>query len=490
MPDSATLEIHELNVGQGDSILILNRDLAAVRKKIVAKKGEPAAAALAPIDYMPYAIANDVALAGTVRKALLVDGGDDEYGGDVLGYLEMHGVLAPGTVYTPNLSLLVSHYHDDHMAGLRSIFKERVDPTRKGEKVTYRERYRPGDVYMTLGNKKADPSTQRFGLFGKDVTSATGTFTNPTRRHNLGPGGVDAQGATTRIELGTGVDGIAIGLYAIAAAQSVFSRTTGGPVAVVSKGKKADQNDRSIVLVLEYGSFRYFVGGDIGGNGKNGGGNFGTNGMDTAGKKFFSGHADVESKLGPALEAFFPGTTAWKAGQPKYPNAGYCTAVKANHHGSSSSVDVYSLATMRPCVAVISSGVKARFHRHPTQQVMDRMSNTPRWPLRGKTRTTTTPNTIVQVYLTEVAAQVKGKVFPVDLRGGRIVGDIILRPVDESVAAVQASTAAGTPLRVQVYGTGAQTGLADPTSVLRPTVARNAARANYPIGPWIHQDTH
>jgi hypothetical protein len=151
---------------------------------------------------------------------------------------------------------------------------------------------------------------------------------------------------------------------------------------------------------------------------------------------------------------------------------------------------VYLLGTLRPCVALISSGIRSRFHSHPTQQVMNRTRKdvTPRWTLRDGT--TQVDNSIAQIYVTEVAEKVKGKAFTVNLGTARIVGDIVLRPVDESIQAVHAATQAGqAQLQVQVYGTGAQTSISAKDSKLRPTLPENTTGV-YPIGPWYHADTH
>lgn len=499
MTSSARLEIHQINVGQGDSTLIINRDLdkvaAAIRQ---ASKTPPSD----PIDYVPYAVANEVPLDGTVKSALLIDGGDDEYGGDVLAYLKTMGALltAPNSIFCPNLSILVSHYHADHIAGVRSIFKERVTAspaTKKRKKndgstsTSYKERYRPAHVYQTAPNTKADPDTVPFAAFSDDVAKAFAASPNNTKRHFIDQGGFAMDTINlTKIDLGKGVNNIPITLHVLAAAQAVY----GGPgyfVSIPSVNPKAtDQNDRSIVLVLEYGSFRFFLGGDIAGNGGTAGGNDEQNAMDTSAKRFFSVHADVETTLGEELEAYFPATKNWKANTAKFTSAGYCTVLKADHHGSSSSVDVYLLATTRPCIVTIGSGVKSRFHGHPTQQVIDRMSmtTTQRWNLRKKPGTT--PNTIKQVYATEVAQKVKGKAFDVNLRGARILGDIVIRPIDESIQAVQAATVKGTELQVQVYGSGAQTDIVDTRTELRPVTTPYRSGDIYPIGPFIHKDTH
>jgi beta-lactamase superfamily II metal-dependent hydrolase len=519
MPKSARLEIHQINVGRGDSILIINRDLDKV-KAAIAKKNATAANTLDPIHYVPYAVAKKIDLKGTVNKALLVDGGDDEYGGDVLAYLTQQGVFEMNPKpYCPKLSILVSHYHDDHMAGLRSIFKERVEPPKpkKGEKkgkVTYKERYRPAVVYQTALDKKNDPPAKteagaksRFKMFEEDVDAAHKAVANKTVRQFINPGGVIDPAAknktVTTIDLGTGVGAIPIKLYVIAAAQKVFDKPMDSCISILSVGKKADQNDRSIVMILEYGSFRYFLGGDIAGSGLAAGGNVDTPGIvrafDPTKKKNFSSHADVESTLGPALEGFLPATKKWEAGKPKYITNGYCTVMKANHHSSNSSVDVFLLSAIRPSLAVISTGMKTHFHYHPTQEVINRMSSTatPKWGKRPSVKPTI-DNTIQQVYITEVCDKHKNKKFTVDLRGAKILGDVVIRPVDETVKAIQDATAKGTALEVQVYGSGEQTGFLEKGKTVRATEKKNVAvpktpldtKNYYPIGPYYHTDTH
>jgi beta-lactamase superfamily II metal-dependent hydrolase len=495
MPSSASLEIHVLNVGQGDSVLVVNRDQNAVKAAITKAKGAPAVPAN-PIDYVPYAMANGVPLLGTVKKALLIDGGDDEYGGDVVSYLTAHGVLDPGYYNQGNLSLLLSHYHDDHMAGLRSVFKELV-PATKTAAAKLIDRYRPGAVYQAKFTKKSKPPSLRFVSFQSDVRNAAAKSSNPTKQVYVSPGGRTADNkANVTIDLGTGVNGIPISVVLLAAAQAVWDAGKKKVVSIASTGKTVDQNDRSIVAVLQYGSFRCLLGGDIAGDGGPAGGNNGAN-DGSGGKAFFSQHADVESTLGPALEAYFPATKAAdykKAGVPKFTTAGYCTVMKANHHGSSSSVDVYLLATVQPLVFVASSGVKARFHDHPTQAVLNRitLSQSSTWGVRpkGKKAPGTVGNTINGRYVTEIAQKVNNVTFGVNLYAAKIMGDTVIRPVDETVAAVQAATAAGQTLTVQVYGTGDQTTITDPDTTLRPTGPVSPAPALYRIGPFLHSDTH
>jgi beta-lactamase superfamily II metal-dependent hydrolase len=499
MSESATLEIHQLCVGRGDSALIVNRNLDEVKNRIIdAAKTKKVKLPDEPIDYVPYAVYKGVSLAGTVRTALLIDGGDDEFGGDIVNYLRTYGVVDQAA-WCPNLYLLVSHFHADHMDGLRSVFVRKVDPQKPGQKVTFEDRYRPGRVYQTAPHKSDGQNKQNvrlgFNLFNAAVAKAAAHAVDNTQRFFLQPGGLTKAGKQMTIDLGTGAGGIPIVVYAVAGAQSVLTgldKNGNGTIQEIkSKSKTTDLNDRSIVVMVEYGSFRYFAGGDIAGSGGPAGGNVGANAANFKKKKSYSQHADVETRLGEALEQLFPKTPAWTANAPKYPNDGYCTVMKANHHGSSTSVDVYLLATLQPRLVLISTGTKAQFHEHPTPQVLNRLSKdsngTPNWTLRGSTNTV--PNTVTQVFVTEAAKKYPSKTATADLRGAYVVGDIVVRPVDESVVALQQATAPGPKLEVQVYGSGDQTVTISPATVMHDLVA-TPAPDKYPIGPWALDLSH
>jgi hypothetical protein len=173
--------------------------------------------------------------------------------------------------------------------------------------------------------------------------------------------------------------------------------------------------------------------------------------------------------------------------------------MKANHHGSSSSVDVNFLAALSPAIVVISSGLKTRFHEHPTQQVMNRLSGTKtaQWYVDGDAGPQV-PNSVQNIYVTEVANRVVSektgsvRIFNADLRGAKILGDIVVRPIDESVSAVQAATGtAKVPLRVQAYGSGLATDLTHSSSTVRRRDAgTDPHKTYYKVGPWTTTDRH
>lgn len=486
MAETASLELHFINVGQGDAVLIINRDLDALARLV--RKANLARG----LDHLPYAIKAKLDLTGTVKKAVLIDGGDDEYGGDVVDYLETYGVVKKGTPFAKNLTVVVSHYHDDHIGGVRSVFKELVPVATTGAKKKGKaaaktmlvDRYRPALFYATTAHTE-DPPTVRLEALRDDVEHAT-LQSKPTVVRYIDPGGL-LGGKPCVIDAGKGVDDVPITLTAFAAARTVYNPVTKASTPVAMVTSTPDQNDRSVVLVLEYGSFRCFLGGDIAGSGGPAGGNKGSLAVDASAKMFFSNHADVESVLCPVLEKNLPATTKPAKGKPKFTEPGYCTVVKASHHGSSSSNDVYTLATLRPRVAVITVGVKARFHNHPTQQVMDRLA-APKWkPRKGAAF----DNTLDGVYITEIAQKYKKKRFGVDVGAAKLVGDVIVRPVDETVKAIQDATKFGAAkLGIQVYGTGLYSTMDSADTELRPSSPKNKTGV-YPIGPFEHEcDLH
>ncbi|MDI2124826.1 hypothetical protein [Yinghuangia seranimata] len=520
MPDSASLEIHHINVSQGDSVLIVIRDLDEVEKLL-----PPGSVPDDPIDYVPEAIRLKRDMSGTVKKALLIDAGDTQFGGDVVGYLKQHGVVA-GFGYQPLLEVLISHPHQDHMAGIRSIFKQRVDPA-KGRKVTYVDYMRPAVLYKELPHKDTDPTSKTWKLLVEDIDKATTAKPGTKLVHVLKGGRADSRNPT-KINLGK-INGISVDLTLIASGQGVHNAqtgtikeiaTVGAQTSTSTKGKKrkkggktkVDQNDRSIVGVLQYGSFRYFLGGDIAGNGGAAGGNFLDCAVDTSKKKSYSQHANVETDLGEALEASFPKTKLvpdtvtptdpkapkapkrliYPPGEPIFLHNGYATVMKANHHASSSSCDIHLFGTLRPLLFIVNSGVKSRPHGHPTKETINRAtaSHTAKWQLRDGT--TMVDNTVAQVYVTECAETYHGGEFDTDLYDGKIIGDIVVRPVDGTVTACQDAIESGTKLRVQVYGTGKQTARFSNRNALRDLDARdvNASGSTYPMGPWEHEDTH
>ncbi|WP_439680844.1 hypothetical protein [Embleya sp. MST-111070] len=84
-----------------------------------------------PIDHVPYAVKHKIDLADTVVQALLIDGGNDEFAGDVVDYLVRYGVIDQTREYQRHLSVMLSHYHADHFNGVRGVLRQ-ANPAKTG----------------------------------------------------------------------------------------------------------------------------------------------------------------------------------------------------------------------------------------------------------------------------------------------------------------------------------------------------------------------
>jgi beta-lactamase superfamily II metal-dependent hydrolase len=114
--------------------------------------------------------------------------------------------------------------------------------------------------------------------------------------------------------------------------QGTAARNTGG---------NADNpNNYCLAFIIEYGEFRYFTGGDLGGSG--------------------GSYYDHESLLAQYLAA-------------NYPNNGHVCAFKSNHHGSDHSNNTNFLNAMRPAVCVTSVGLH-NGHKLPGNGFMTRLA--------------------------------------------------------------------------------------------------------------------
>ncbi len=121
----ATLEIHQINVSQGDATLIIVRDLALLAAKVT-----DATAQADPMAHLPWCVKSSVDISSTVVSAVLIDGGNNRFGDKVWAYMKQVGAIdpSPAVVFQAKLHVMVNHAHGDHLDGLESLFRY-VDPS-------------------------------------------------------------------------------------------------------------------------------------------------------------------------------------------------------------------------------------------------------------------------------------------------------------------------------------------------------------------------
>lgn len=222
-------------------------------------------------------------------KTLLIDAGDNNKGSSkVLPYLQTLGITRLDYV-------IATHYHADHIGGLDEVLNS-VGGTNVGT------------VY-DRGTTHTVPGTAVYNAYANAAGAALG--------------GRQALSTGTLIDLGGGVT-----LKCLATDGNVFGY---GPVSKAT----SSENDLSSAWLVTFNEFKYFTGGDCGGES--------------------SAYADLETPI--ALSS----------------SIGQVDAFKVNHHGSAYSSNQTFLDTLKASAAMILVG-DGNSYLHPVQDVLNRIA--------------------------------------------------------------------------------------------------------------------
>lgn len=331
-----TIEIHQIDIGTGDATFI----------KINSTTG---------------------------LKTILIDAGSKGAGADVIAYLQNE--LGP----TPYIDYVIaSHYHEDHIGGF--VGSKKRAKTGTGTCFNYYGVLADPTtvpVFAVLDKGTQNPtsgsdvyedyetlSVNRRVLAGS-IAGGNNVITPPP--HAIPP---PLPGANQQLALGgyinLGVDAnnVAIRLKCVAADARVYTTVPPNYIDVAATvnrnnpGSMRNPNNWGLAWVLEYGKFRYFTGGDIGG-------------------ELTAQYLDIETPLSSTLPLIYNNTPTFK---------GHVCAFKIDHHGSEHSSNNVFLDTLKSSFISISSGSR---HRHPTQAALDRIEAS-RWDRRDSLKYTKT----------------------------------------------------------------------------------------------------
>ncbi len=197
-------------------------------------------------------------------------------------------------------NIVATHFHSDHIAGF-----SRMGSFTDGTTNIYDR----GDCDGEAGCFPVPSLITKSGgktMYGKYKTTLSGVFHRVTN-------------TTADIALGGGAT-----LSFIAAGGAVWDRQ-------VISGGNVDENAQSITMLIEYGNFKYLIGGDL-----TGGGN---------------GKINIESSVASVV--------------------GDIDVLQSNHHGSPTSNSQEFLETVSPEVAIISVG-NGNAHHLPKRSVLNR----------------------------------------------------------------------------------------------------------------------
>ena len=267
---------------------------------------------------------------------ILIDGGDKAPAAYLLPYLNR---VAKGADAVPHFDeVILTHYHHDHLAGLTAL----QDGSITADSLIDPSGYDLHSVFVNqAGLQQAAEPTPDHLLYNMNA------WTVPIKAaadHGFLKGHSNrflSFGVTAKSAIGHGlvigtVNGQAVVLLCVAGWGN-----TEGPDGIVAHAvpNPYNPNDYTLAFVLTCGQFRYFIGGDLGGE---------DNGE----------YIDQESPLTAYLKKLFPVAH----GASGNAAAGHICGFKANHHGSDHSNDQPFMNAMMPAITITSAGSRSSWH--------------------------------------------------------------------------------------------------------------------------------
>jgi beta-lactamase superfamily II metal-dependent hydrolase len=511
------LEIHTINVSQGDSILIIHRDLYELERKIDESAAHKADKPADSNEWMPFAVKKGIDIEGTVKKAVIIDGGDSIFVKNVVKYMEKLGVKNDAHKGDPTkvdydtlekLDAVVTHYHADHYGS----FLFNLTKKYKVDEVPVLKHFQPAIVYDCGLDGTRDPVTKDKKSSSKEYKKYRDNIKEITVK---GPSSNRAMSPGDKIDLDE--DQKQINLFCVASNGLVWSGRPGAGVAIDLKPppRTEEQNSRSIALILEFGDFRYYLAGDLGGVQKKTKAE--GDGLDYGTKKTAKdgSYWDIEIPLAKNLPGIYP-----KDKNRAKTEAGHMCGLKCSHHGSQLHTNTFLLQKLQPKVCTISSGYKIQFHAHPTQEVLCRVDYdnsdvvgaapakkqySPKWP----DDTSGAPGPVINNTLTEAGKTPKYYVNEMRIENipgskhnplereypnGLLIGTTVIRPYLSDILKIEQNKPKVTTneIRMQVYGYSDYSDVHMTNKYddkLEDPEGKNVnypATNHYPVGPWVH----
>ncbi|HVI47849.1 MAG TPA: hypothetical protein VM802_23470 [Chitinophaga sp.] len=299
------LEIHHINVENGDATMIVVHDTAA----------------------------------NTYPVKILIDGGNSGTDRFLQGYFNNYfgAVNMPVTFKY----LILTHFHKDHYAGFNRLGAGNIF---RADSVIDPGGYTLGPTYGPINPPQATPDrgAKKAGDASIYKNALRTAYNNAYLRERSKIVTTFPDDIGKVLPLGT-VNGVPLTLKCLAS--SGYTYSTGGATVDNGIGGRNNANNFSLGFVLEYGQFRYFTAGDMGGYENTG----------------CTAYIDQEASINGGFGSLYSGTS-----YPFNQDAGGATAVghvcafKTSHHGSdcSSSKDLLDFSA---CAMFLSAGYMSRW---------------------------------------------------------------------------------------------------------------------------------
>jgi hypothetical protein len=301
------LEIHHININNGDASVIRLRHKDGTETKILIDGGQPDASEF----LIPYI--NAVFKDANFQYTILTHYHNDHYDG-----LEALGTGAIKSEYYVDLG---GYNMDGYVDPGKLVLIQPKDITCPWTDSTGVFEGAMGAYITAIGN-----ATNNFGLKRYMPLSKVNDSIQNMIGVKIPLGTFQQNGATVPIEL-----------RCVAA----WGFTQGNGAVVDNWNKGASKNDPSLGFVLECGEFRYFFGGDMGGD---------PNGS----------YIDQETTLAAGFAYLYKGAKSYY--KPAAAYDGHICGFKADHHGSAHSNNSTFLGQMHAAVCVTSAGSNDAWH--------------------------------------------------------------------------------------------------------------------------------
>ncbi|MFC0514509.1 ComEC/Rec2 family competence protein [Mucilaginibacter angelicae] len=260
-------------------------------------------------------------------RTMLIDGGSASPGERLLPYLKQ-------TLNSdhPKLNYVaLTHYHDDHYTGLLAI----KDGDLQADSVIDQGGYQMNDIFpnQTLPDTHEVKPGAMVVYTGWTSALTKAVANDYVRGHVTGLfhyGNTAESDLGHKLLLGT-IQGIPVTLECVAGWGNTLN---GSGITSDLSPTRTNANNFSLAFILNYGQFRYFIGGDLGGDRK-------------------SPYIDQETPLTTYLNKDFPSAWSWNHTKQA---AGHICGFKANHHGSEHSNSIAFIQGMSPAITVVSAG--------------------------------------------------------------------------------------------------------------------------------------
>jgi len=324
------VEIHQVNVGNGDGALIKVID------------------------------------GGTLVYTIVIDGGLPSTSNSFVPYLKQALPDMPGHAGKKKIDwVILSHNHQDHFNGLIQMFKDPAfiisNITDQGVYSITTGKYPTPLVtptnsntapYITPAKGKTTPQTALIGYANAVKIASDRSKIITTADIKPIDGFVNSTKTFQDIPIPATVGGTPLTMVCIAA--NAFTRTITGTTA--RDIGNLNPNNFSYGWVLEFGKFRFYSGGDLGG--------------------YSGSYTDQEDGMGTYLTARYPSNHPLDGTNTGKNFPGHVCVAKADHHGSTNSSNPEFLEALAYSAIVTSAGKHSRW-KIPTEEFVDRVADNP-----------------------------------------------------------------------------------------------------------------